>query len=173
MVLEQRRGRERRGASRGEWPQHHFEHGAARVPWPLSGPKPGLEFPRIALRRSRFLDRYRLFLFYTTLLPIARFSSGANRIFAIAAYCERIFPFLIHIHCMYRTRSELGYSDAIGKDIYYVDGKKYPHPFLVNFYLSSCYLYNYCLLILMFIGFCHFACSFQVSFLSIFVYLYL
>lgn len=29
--------------------QHHFEHGAVRVPWPFSGPKPRLEFPRIVL----------------------------------------------------------------------------------------------------------------------------
>lgn len=42
------RGGSLRGGG-GEQTQHRFKHGAERVPWPLSGPKSGLEFLRIAL----------------------------------------------------------------------------------------------------------------------------
>jgi len=41
MMQEQRRKKERKGGGAGS--EHHFEHGAVRVPWPLSGPKLGLK----------------------------------------------------------------------------------------------------------------------------------
>jgi len=41
-----------------------------RVPWPLSGPKSGLEFPRIALCGLDSLTDIASFFFYITLLSL-------------------------------------------------------------------------------------------------------
>lgn len=81
-------GEEGRGSLRGgggEQTQHRFKHEAERVPWPLSGPKSGLEFLRIALLTVSIPWQIpSLSFFFATLLPIARSPLDADQIFAIA-----------------------------------------------------------------------------------------
>lgn len=81
--------REKEARAREGWRErtrYRFEQRAARVLWPLSGPKPELEFSRIP-SRTRFLDRYLLVFpfFPAAFLPLAL--CGTDRIFAIATHC--------------------------------------------------------------------------------------
>lgn len=77
--------------------QHHFEHGASRSLASL-GTETGIGIPEDSSARSRFLDRYRFFLFYTTFLPIGSllFRRKSN-------FCDRGLlreDFSIPYHCI-------------------------------------------------------------------------
>lgn len=110
--------------------QHHFEHGASRSLASL-GTETGIGIPEDSSARSRFLDRYRFFLFYTTFLPIGSllFRRKSN-------FCDRGLlreDFSIPYHCI-RPISKYD-SDAIGEGYFImVMVKKWLILFL-NFYL--------------------------------------
>jgi len=108
--------------------QHHFEHGAARSLASL-GTEIGIGIPEDSSVRSRFLDRYRFFLF----LHHASVSLLAQIEFLRSRPTAREF---LDYHCV-RSLPKYDISTRLERDIYYGNGKKKgPYSYFLIFILS-------------------------------------